>query len=711
MRSPRLRVAALVGLVAVPPAAAQQPRDTTAADSLSRTRLPELEVRVTRSESNARRLPFAVHTVEGESARRARLTVGIDEMLARIPGVMVLNRWNFSLDQRLSLRGAGSRANFGFRGVKILVDDVPQTLPDGQSQLTNLEPGIVGRVEALTGSAGALYGNASGGVLAFDTETPVHPVALRLRTIAGAFGTWKTHLVAGGNNGRLSGIVSSSWFRTDGFRQHSAAETRLFNGKTDFAISESSSVGLSLSFTDAPRAENPGALTIAEYAARHDSAAGNNILRVADKAVSQAQAALRWRWTPSPGSEVGVTAFGLHRDLENPLATPPPFGTGPTAGTWNAIDRRAGGVRITGTTPLGGPAAAVRLSAGVDLQAMRDDRRNERSVSGTPTGEVIADQRETVRELGGFAQAAWEASGSVLIQGALRGDRLSFRVRDNHLADGSDQSGERTFESLSGSLGASWTASRVAVLYANLSTSFESPTTTELVNQAGGTAGFNPDLGPQRTATIEAGVRGDLGSGTVQYSLSGFTGRVRDAIVQAREVSGRAFFANAGRLRVRGIEASLAASPARWLRLDGAYTLADHRFTEYRIPNGAVVDTLDGKRLPGVPRSFVRLSGTAMLGRMTLELEHSIAGYLYADDANAIRVRGWGAGVSGLRAGGHFSLGAVELAPFGAVENLFDRRYVGSVTINGVGGRVLEPAAGRQGYVGMEIRWANGRRG
>jgi iron complex outermembrane receptor protein len=197
----------------------------------------------------------------------------------------------------------------------------------------------------------------------------------------------------------------------------------------------------------------------------------------------------------------------------------------------------------------------------------------------------------------------------------------------------------------------------------------------------------------------------------MRYSLSVYTGRVRDAIVQAREVSGRAFFANAGRLRVRGIEASLGASPVSWLRLDGAYTLADHRFTEYRIPNGAVVDTLDGKRLPGVPRSFVRLSGTAMLGRVTLELEHAIAGYLYADDANAIRVRGWGAGVSSLRAGGSLSLGAVELAPFGAVENLFDRRYVGSVTINGFGGRVLEPAAGRQGYVGMEIRWAHRRRG
>jgi iron complex outermembrane receptor protein len=206
-------------------------------------------------------------------------------------------------------------------------------------------------------------------------------------------------------------------------------------------------------------------------------------------------------------------------------------------------------------------------------------------------------------------------------------------------------------------------------------------------------------------------VRGDLSTVALHYSLTAFSGRVRDAIVQARELSGRAFFANAGRLRVRGIEASLGLSPASWLRLDGAWTLADHRFTEYRVPNGAVVDTLDGKRLPGVPRSYLRLSGTAALGRLTLELEQSIAGELFGDDANAIRVAGWGTGVSSLRAEGRVSLGTVELAPFGAVENLFDRRYVGSVTINGFGGRVLEPAAGRQGYVGMEVRWANGRRG
>jgi iron complex outermembrane receptor protein len=540
-------------------------------------------------------------------------------------------------------------------------------------------------------------------VLAFETETPRAPLAVRLRSVGGTFGTWKAQTVASARGDRLSGFVSGSWFGTDGFRQHSAAETRLFTGRADYLLSGSSTLGVSVSLADAPKAENPGALTLAEYEARRDSAAANNINRGADKAVSQEQVAVRWRWAGASGAEAGITAFGLHRDLVNPLATPPPSGTtGPDVGTWNAIGRYAGGLRATGMVPAG---RSLRLGGGVDVQAMRDDRRNERSFSGEPSGEVLADQRETVREVGLFAQAHWEPSGRVLLLGAVRGDFVRFRVIDRYLGDGEDQSGTRTFESLSGSVGASVAASPAATLYANLSTSFETPTTTELVNQASGATGFNPDLGPQRTLTAELGARGGLGP-RVDYTVAVFTGRIRDAIVQAREVSGRAFFANAGRLRVRGVEASLGARPLPWLTLGGAYTFADNVFTEYRVQNGAVVDTLDGKRQPGVPRHFLRLSAAATWSRVTLELDQMSAGYLYADDPNTIRVDGWGAGVTAIRASARFPWGAAELAPFGAIENLFDRRYVGSVTINGFGGRVLEPAAARQAYAGLEVRWA-----
>ena len=681
------------------PLSAQAPDTTRARDTL-----PDLEVRVTRAAEERARLPMAVGVLGGTAVRRAQLTAGLDESLSRLPGVVVLNRYNYSLDQRVSLRGAGSRANFGLRGVKVLLDGVPQTLPDGQSQLSNLELGIIDRVEVLTGSAGALYGNASGGVLAFSTERPADPFGARLRVTGGSFGTLKWSSVAGAARGRASALAAISRLTTDGFRQHGRAEALQASGKLDVTLGERSSLGLTVAFADAPHAQNPGALNQAEYLARRDSAVGTNILRGADKDVSQQQAAVRYRWLDGTGAEIEATLFGLRRDLTNPLATPPPAPAPLSAGTYNTIDRLAGGARLAGTLPLSRGTGPVRATVGVDLQKMRDNRRNERSDGGAPTGIVLADQRETVSEVGPFAQVQWAPSARLLLLGAARWDRLAFRLSDRFLSDGVDNSGQRIMEAASASAGVSVRLAPGTMVFANTATSFESPTTTELVNQAGGTGGFNTALGPQRSHSVELGTRGEIGTGW-HYSLSVFSTGIRDAIIQAREQDGRAFFQNAGRVRNRGLEAGLGAQPAPWLRLQGAYTLADYEFTEYRIPNGAVTDTLDGKRLAGVPKHFFRATATITAGALVLEADQMTAGEMYGDDRNTLKVDGWGAGVTSLRVSASLTRGTMRLEPFGAVNNLFDRRYVGSVNINGFGGRVLEPAPGRNAYLGLEISW------
>ncbi|HYC32935.1 MAG TPA: Plug domain-containing protein, partial [Gemmatimonadales bacterium] len=171
-------------LAAAMPAAAQVPAaDTTARDTVRGvTELPELEVRVTRTPEPLSRVPFAVGVLDRDALQRGQQTVGIDEALNNLPGVVVSNRYNFSLDQRISIRGFGSRSNFGVRGLKILLDGIPQTLPDGQSQLTNIDFADISRAEVLRGSSSSLYGNASGGVISFETEGAAQaPFAQRVR--------------------------------------------------------------------------------------------------------------------------------------------------------------------------------------------------------------------------------------------------------------------------------------------------------------------------------------------------------------------------------------------------------------------------------------------------------------------------------------------------------------------------------------------------
>jgi iron complex outermembrane receptor protein len=220
------------------------------------------------------------------------------------------------------------------------------------------------------------------------------------------------------------------------------------------------------------------------------------------------------------------------------------------------------------------------------------------------------------------------------------------------------------------------------------------------VNQPDGSGGFNQELGPQRAVNYEVGARGQPVP-SMTYSLALFVGRVSDAIVQEEEVGGRAFFRNAQKTHNDGAEVGLSVSPVAGVTLNGAWTYARYRFVEEPEGSG-----LDGNRLPGVPEHFWRFGiRSAIAGGLYLDADHTISSSVASDDANSPEgiVDSWGAGVTNLRLGWQGDAGVLQLSPFLGVNNLWDRRYVGSVTLNGLFGRVLEPAPRRVIYFGTEV--------
>jgi iron complex outermembrane receptor protein len=697
---------AFAALVFAAPAVAQEPvrGDTTGRDTTRVTRLPDLNVTVTRSPEPLARVPFAVGVLNRDDLVRGQPTLGIDEALNNLPGVVVANRYNFSLDQRISIRGFGSRSNFGVRGLKVLVDGIPQTLPDGQSQLTNVDFADLERAEVLRGASSSLYGNASGGVISFQTQAAdPGPFAQRIRLQGGdgkrdGDGFYKWQSWTSGRSGDLSGTLSVSQFKADGFRQHSAAEFRQLSAGGNWVVSGSTLATMRLSLADSPEAENPGALTRAEYDVNSDSAAANNLLRGADKDVQQHQLSFGLRHFDGSGNEYSVAVFGLLRDLENPLAAPPDIGGGPTNGTYVRIDRNVAGLRLSTAQALGGKERSPRLTAGVDLQRMSDDRQNLVSDGGVPTSVVFLDQQERVTELGPFAQLQWAPHEQLLVSGGARFDWVRFSLDDRFLDNG-DDSGIRSMSAVSGNIGASWSFEDEFVPYVNVSTSFETPTTTELVNQPDGSGGFNTELGPQRSVNYEIGARGQPAP-YLSYSFALFLGRVSDAIVQQEEVGGRAFFRNAQKIHNDGAELGVSITPIPELALNAAYTYALYRFVEEPEGSG-----LDGNRLPGVPEHFWRFGLRTGWNGLYLDADHTLSSSVASDDANTPEgiVDSWGAGVTNLRLGWQGEVGVVLLSPFVGVNNLWDRRYVGSVTLNGLFGRVLEPAPRRVLYVGTEL--------
>jgi iron complex outermembrane receptor protein len=678
-----MRKCMLILLVVLPFArAAAQDRDSIPGDTTFV--LPPIVV-VTRTPTSLDEVPAAVDVLDSTELRQGRRTTGLAESLADLPGTYVSDRGTFALDQRISLRGFGSRSAFGTRGIVVLLDGIPQTLPDGQSQFTNVELADMARVEVLRGSASVLYGNGAGGVVnLISTPAATAPVAGRVRLEGGSHGLFKWHGWGSGRRGPFSAVASLSRTVVGGYREHSAADLRrlaLVLGYQD------GGTALRLRFNAAhdPLSENPGALTRDEFAASADMAAPNNLLNDAGKAVNQQQMALQFDHVAPGGSRYTLSLFGLLRDLDNPLAT----------NTTIRILRKAGGVRASAVRRVGSSEQYPVLTLGLDLQWMRDERVNL-TPNHVNAPDTTVNQLENVRSIGPFLRAVWNPVPAWRLESGVRRDEISFSVRDR-LEGGADDTGERSMGAWSVSAGATFLGAEAVTPYLSVSTSFDSPTTTELaVQQEGG--GFNTALDPQLALTVEAGARGR--SGPIQWSVALFEAHVTDAIVPFEEIDGRSYYTNAGRIRSRGAELGANATLHQGWSVWGVLTGANYRFSDYQLVAGGDTTVLDGHRLAGVPAVFARLGVRGSIGHGWLALEHTLSGQLWADDANTVRVEPWQG--STVRGGWELATGRMQLAPFVGVSNLWNERYAGSVAINGFGGRVFETAAGRSVYAGVE---------
>ncbi|MBI2404351.1 MAG: TonB-dependent receptor, partial [Gemmatimonadetes bacterium] len=491
------------------------PADSARADSLRPVLLSPVVVSVTRSPTDPGRVPFAVAVVPRDEIARGRPTQGLSEALVTVPGVLIADRNNPSQDDNLSIRGFGARSAFGARGVKILLDGVPQTLPDGQGQLSNVELARVSRIEVLRGPSSSLYGNASGGVIAMWTDA-LRPsdIELASRAFWGAYATWKAYVGVAAPLGQGTLSADGSSWATDGFRVHSAGETRRGSLRYSVDLSPRTRVVGQLLVAHSPRLDDPGALTEAEADTAPTAANPRNVTSDVGKTVSQEQAGISLEHRTGSGRLWNLALFGLKRDLENPIAT-----------TYIQLDRWAYGARAGSTHPLALGPRAILVTLGVDAQWQRDDRLNL-SPDRTRT---TRDQLERVAEIGPFLEVRADLTPVATLTAGARYDRVAFRADDRLLTDGND-SGTRVMAAPSASAGLTMDLDPALQPYVSVSTSFETPTTTELANRPTGPGGFNPDLQPQKAVNYEAGIRGRVAD-VWGYSLSLYHANVRDELI------------------------------------------------------------------------------------------------------------------------------------------------------------------------------------
>ncbi|MDH5804389.1 MAG: TonB-dependent receptor [Gemmatimonadota bacterium] len=644
--------------------------------------LETIEISVTRRFEDSFGVPYGVSVVRGRDIEKGRATFGLDEALGEVPGLYIANRYNPSLDQRVSIRGFGARAAFGARGVKILLDGVPQTLPDGQGQMTNVEIGSLESVEILRGPSSSLYGNASGGVIALTSKDPSFVEATAdFRAVAGAYGFRKAQFSASSPVGSGAIQFSGSGTVLDGYRQHSFARMNTASVKVIQTLDPYTNVRLSSHIAYNPQLDNPGSLNQTELDADPTQANPGNLNAGAGKSVTQAQLGVTVTRESVSGYVLEIAAFGIKRELDNALSY-----------AHITLGRNAYGLRGLIKSP--GGDSPVLWQAGFDLQQQRDDRLQE-TVDRTA---VTRSQVERVREIGPFFHVGYDFSSSVQGNAGVRYDRVVFSADDMLLGDG-DDSGERSMGQPSVSVGFVIDALPVFKPYINFSTAFETPTTTELVNRPTGGGGFNPDLNPQRALNFEVGARGNVGA-KAQYQFAAFSVDVRDALIPFEDSlqPGRQFFRNAGRTRHNGLEMGFRIRPTERILFVTAYTFAGYEFVDFSTDDGV----FDGNSIPGVPKHFwygsVRLnSGRGWWAHADLNASSNF----FVDDANTAENDAWF--VTNLRIGWDGLLNRWRIEPFVGINNVLNASYVGSVTVNARFGRFFEPAPPRNLYAGFYL--------
>ena len=666
--------------------------DSVAADSASRARaisLAPVQVTAFGSVLAPSRVPYAVALRTVGEAATLVTPLSIEEPLRGIAGVQLDNRHNIALGERLTIRGFGARTQFGVRGVRVDVDDVPATMPDGQTALTHIDPASVGTVEVLRGPASALYGNAAGGVVRMrSARAPDSPLALRADVGVAERGTLTRRVTASSVRGpwRVDGHLSD--LRYEGYRQNSDASD-LRGGGRIVREGARDTVALVVAAVDYD-AKNPGGLTDSARTANPRSASATNLRYKTGERGTHEQAGISWR-RGSARSSVTASAYLLGRHVDNPIPQ-------------RIIDlgRRAAGARLVVDRTIAPFGRDASLSLGAEHSLQRDDRRSYNSLDGVRDA-LVLDQRERVTNDGAFARLAMPLMSELHLLAAVRADAIRFRVADR-LVDASnpDDGGTRVMKAVSPSAGLSYALGERSNVYANVATAFETPTTSELANQASGAGGLNSSLSPQHVTSFEAGARFPLGTAG-SASLAGYDARVRDALVPFELASspGRQFFRNASRVRHRGLEgeASVAIGARTFART--ALTLVDARF----VRDDFASVSRAGKRVPGVApgRADLEVRTLGPIGT-SIEIALRAQSRMPASDLGTA----WSAGyaVVDLRAfGGRRTIGGVGVSPSVSVSNLLDTFYDASLVANAARDRFFEPGPGRSITVGLSIDW------
>jgi iron complex outermembrane receptor protein len=676
-----------LGLLIAPLALSAVDADAQQSSS-TQSPLEEIIVTATMIDRTLDRVPAAVSVVTEDDIQGAQSEVALDEALKRVPGVFTQDRYNFAQDLRVSIRGFGARAQFGIRGIKVIVDGIPETLPDGQGAVDSIDLGATKQIEVIRGPSSSMYGNAAGGVISITSEgAPTDAPFVDGRVASGSYGYSKVQFKTGAQTDKVNYLVSASDLVLDGWRAQSRAVNKQMTSRLNIDLGKNRDLLTIINYTDQPQSDDPGALTRALTLSNPRAAWPGNVTFHAGEAITQTRVGFVYTAPLGEHGTIKARNYYANRDF----------------GNWLPVQNN--GIVDLQRDFVGGGFSynydgfwldrPNRLVVGVDADDQDDARKRYANLQGT-RGALGFDQREHVTSHGVFAQNELSLSKKVQLTLGVRVDSVEFAVTDHYFADGFDDSGSRTFDNTSPMAGVTVQLNPKLSLYATASSSFETPTTTEF-NKPDGTGGFNQNLDAQIAHNLEVGLRGSL-SRRQRYEISVYSTDVKGELIpfEVPTSPGRNYYVNAGESTHNGVEFSWMSNPTEQLETTLSYAYSDFTFNGGKTIPGTAKNVLFGELTYRHPRGWFVSADATYVSDQYGDNDNTTFGHVDAYTLATMRF-GW-----------EIDLGKTVLSPYLGVNNLLDETYMANVRLNPVGvgtaaGRYFEPGPPREGYAGISV--------
>ena len=680
--------------------------------------LPVITVQAVHTDSELLSTSASIQKVQAATVQN-NANVNLSEVLQGVAGLQINNRENYAQDLQISMRGFGARSTFGVRGIRMYVDGIPATMPDGQGQSSNIDLNSLDHIEVLTGPFSSLYGNSSGGTILAESKEGQGKDSIQVGLNAGSHHKQQANIQLQGGSEQANQpayVISSSYFDTDGFRDHSAAQKVLNNAKLTWNLEDGSKINWVMNRVDID-ADDPQGLKHEQWKANPKQVNDSKNTYNVRKEIEQTQTGLTWTKPLNDQQEL-YSMFYLGNRQVVQYQSIPKCGINKVTGecipnSSQLNPRHAGGVidfdrdyygadfRWTGKEVL----PNTTLVAGVALDRMVEDRKGYENYDDTGRygvkGDLRRNENNTLWNLDPYVQASWQFLPTWHLDTGLRYSNVHYESDDHYIVAGNgDDSGSTDYQKLLPSVALGWEILPELYAYASYGKGFETPTFTEMAYPTLATSGINFDLKPASSDTYELGLKSQNAFG--MFTLAVFNTVTKNDIVPDDANAGRNTFRNAEQTLRQGAE--LAWQQQLWqdLKLSASYSYLDATFDADIAATTTKPLIEKGTYIPGIAKNqaFTRIAWQPKQG-FQAGLEARYMDKIYVDDINSDTAPSYT--VVAANVGYLWVNRDWKVNSYARVDNLFDRNYVGSVIVNDGNSRFFEPVDGRNFSVGMSV--------